>query len=252
MKKYISLFLLTVILVSCKSKQVVSPMVDESVTAKVIVERYSKNQLNFNTLHIKGNTKYGILSPSIDLRIKKDEMILVSVRVPIIAGTIVKAKVTPEHVSYYNNLESEYFEGDFDFLSNWLGTELDFQKLQNLLLGRTLDNPENENLRYAIENNMYKLYSERKNLSKAYYFESETYYLKKQFVEQKQQNRSASVEYSNYKNTSNNILPFVLIIKSLNEGSSNEFKVDYKSIEVNTEISFPYKIPDGYKEIQID
>src|SRR5690606_17286359 len=171
MKKYISLFLLTVILVSCKSKQVVSPMVDESVTAKVIVERYSKNQLNFNTLHIKGNTKYGILSPSIDLRIKKDEMILVSVRVPI-AGTIVKAKVTPEHVSYYNNLESEYFEGDFDFLSNWLGTELDFQKLQNLLLGRTLDNPENENLRYAIENNMYKLYSERKNLSKAYYFES--------------------------------------------------------------------------------
>src|SRR5690606_25819263 len=124
MKKYISLFLLTVILVSCKSKQVVSPMVDESVTAKVIVERYSKNQLNFNTLHIKGNTKYGILSPSIDLRIKKDEMILVSVRVPIIAGTIVKAKVTPDQVSYYNNLEREYFEGDFDFLSNWLGTEL--------------------------------------------------------------------------------------------------------------------------------
>lgn len=251
MKKYISVFLLIFILISCKTKQAIAPLADESLSVKRVVENYNQKQLNFKTLHIKGNTKYGILNPSIDLRIKKDEVILASIRVPI-AGTIIKAKVTPEEVSYYNNLENEYFEGDFDFLSNWLGTQLDFQKLQNLLLGKTLDNPERENLQFAIEKNLYKLYSDRKNLSKAYYFESETFNLKKQFVEQKQQNRSASIEYGNYKSVEGNLLPFVILIKSLNDNSSNEFKVDFKTIEVNTKISFPYQIPDGYKEIQID
>lgn len=251
MKKYISVFLLTFTLISCKTKQVVAPLVDESVSAKMVIENYGQKQLDFRTLHIKGSTKYGILNPSIDLRIKKDEIILASIRVPI-AGTIIKAKVTPEEVSYYNNLENEYFEGDFDFLSNWLGTQLDFQKLQNLLLGRTIEDPTVEGLQFAIENNLYKLYSDRKNWSKAYYFESETFNLKKQFVEQKQQNRSASIEYGSYKEVNNNLLPFVILIKSLSNNSANEFKVDFKTMEINTEISFPYQIPNGYKEIQID
>lgn len=252
MKNYIGVLILFFIVTSCKTKQYVSGSeADSSFSAKNVIENYNKNSLDFKTLHIKGSTKYKFISPSIDLRIKKDEIILVSIRVPL-AGTVIKAKVTPDYVSYYNNWESEYFEGDYEFLSNWLGTELDFQKVQNLLLGRTMDNPEREKFVLTIENNLYKLFSERKNLSKAYFFEPDTYQLKKQFVEQKHKNRSASVEYNNYKNQNNSVLPFVIVIKSLNEKDENEFKVDYKTIEFNTQITFPYQIPDGYKEVEID
>ena len=52
--------------------------------------------------------------------------------------SVAKVMITPDKVSYYNNWENVYFDGDFSLLSDLLGTELDFTKVQNLLLGETL------------------------------------------------------------------------------------------------------------------
>jgi hypothetical protein len=46
-----------------------------------------------------------------------------------------KASITPTSVSYYEKIKGTYFEGDFSALSQWLGTDLDFNKIQNMLLG---------------------------------------------------------------------------------------------------------------------
>lgn len=241
---------LLLIITSCKTKQSVLEA-DTSVSAKEIIENYNnQNKLDFQVLHIKGSTSYSLFNVNLDIRIKKDEIILVSGRV--LGTTIVKAKITPDYVSYYNKWESEYFEGNYEFLSDFLGTELDFQKVQNLLLGRTLDNLSREKFIFEIENNLYKLSSSRKDLNKAYYFETNNFRLVRQFVEQKHENRSAFVEYSNYKTQNNNVLPFAVFISSLNKKDKNEFKVEYKLMEFNTEISFPYEIPSGYRAVEID
>ena len=249
-KRHIAFLALLLVVTSCKTKQSALEA-DTSVSAKEVIENYNnQNNLDFQVLHIKGNTSYLLFNVNLDIRIKKDEMILVSGRV--LGTTIVKAKITPDYVSYYNKWESEYFEGDYDILSNFLGTELDFQKVQNLLLGRTLDKLDKERFVYSIENNLYKLSSDRKDLNKAYYFDPNNFRLVKQFVEQKHENRSAFVEYSNYKEQNNNVLPFSVLINSLSEKDKNEFKVEYKSMEFNTGITFPYEIPSGYKRIDID
>lgn len=250
LKKYIAFLALFVLVTSCKTKQSVLEA-DTSVSVKEVIKNHkSQNSLDFKTLHIKGNTSYSLFNISLDIRIKKDEIILVSCRAPLV-GTVIKAYITPDYISYYNKWDSEYFEGDYAFLSDFLGTELDFQKVQNLLLGRTLDELDRERFVYAIENNLYKLSSERRDLSKAYYFDPSEFNLVKQYVEQKHQNRSAFIEYSNYKTYKNNKLPYSVFIFSLNEKDKNEFKVDYKTIDFDTEISFPYNIPDGYKKIEI-
>jgi hypothetical protein len=41
-------------------------------------------------------------------------------------------------VSYYEKIKGTYFEGDFSALSQWLGTDLDYNKIQNML-GEPLD-----------------------------------------------------------------------------------------------------------------
>ena len=249
-KRHIAFLALLLVVTSCKTKKSVFEA-DTSVSAKEVIENYNnQNNLDFQTLHIKGNTSYSLFNVNLDIRIKKDEIILVSART--FFGNAAKVKITPDYVSYYNNLQSEYFEGDYEFLSNFLGTELDFQKVQNLLLGRTLDELKRERLTYEIENNLYKLSSKRSDLNKAYYFEPDNFRLVKQFVEQKHENRNAFVEYSNYKIQNNNILPFSILINSLNKKNKNEFKVEYKSMEFNTNVSFPYEIPSGYREIKID
>ena len=250
LKKHITFLVLVLFVTSCKTTKSVLEA-DTSVSVKEVVKNYkSRNALDFKTLHIKGNTSYSLFNITLDIRIKKDEVILVSCRAPFV-GTVIKAYITPDYISYYNKWESEYFEGDYEFLSEFLGTELDFQKVQNLLLGRTLDVLDKERFVYAIENNLYKLSSERSDLSKAYYFEPLDFNLVKQHVAQKHENRSAFIEYSNYKTLNNNRLPYAVFISSLNGKDKNEFKVDYKTIDFDTQISFPYNIPDGYKKIEI-
>ena len=46
---------------------------------------------------------------------------------------------TRDVFSYYEKISGEYFEGNFSSLSQFLGTDLDFNKIQNLVLGRAMD-----------------------------------------------------------------------------------------------------------------
>ena len=99
------------------------------------------NKSDFKTLYIKSNVKYNDEKQSqnltAEIKIKKDEQILVSIR--FLGITMAKALITPASVSYYEKLNSTYFEGDFSTLSKWLGTDLDFNKVQNILIGQAID-----------------------------------------------------------------------------------------------------------------
>lgn len=71
---------------------------------------------------------------TVNMRMEKDRNILL-MSTPI---SVVKALITPDKVSFYNKLDGTYFEGNFKYLSDLLGTELDFEKVQNLLIGEAL------------------------------------------------------------------------------------------------------------------
>ena len=156
MKKYIGL-LSFCLLVSCSAKKAVvaEKVANDKLSAEKIIENHYKNKLNFNTLYIKSSVNYkdSNLSQNVtaEIKIKKDEIILVSIR--ILGITMAKALITPEKVQYYEKLNSSYFDGNYSALSKLLGAELDFQKVQNLLLGEAFDNLKNgKSLPEIIEN----------------------------------------------------------------------------------------------------
>ena len=142
MKKYGLLFVL-ITLISCKSKSGVvmtAPKENKNTTSSVIEKLY-QNKNDFSTLYIKSSANYADekMSQNVtaEIKIKKDEQILVSVR--FLGITMAKALITPEGVSYYEKINGSYFEGDFKGLSQWLGTDLDYSKIQNLLVGQAID-----------------------------------------------------------------------------------------------------------------
>lgn len=252
MNKYTTLLLFLLLLTSCKSrKNLAYSEADASFSTKKVIENYQNNKLEFNTLHIKGNAKYGIYNPTVDIRIRKSEEILVSVRMPII-GVVAKAKITPNYVSFYQKIDSEYFEGEYDFLSNLLGTELDYQKVENLLLGKVIDDLAKDKFQFSIEDNTYRLTTIYSSLKKSYFFAPDNFRLEKQFLEQPLQGRNVLIKYSGYKNYEENVLPHSVVFNVENQKDKNEIKLEYKSVEFNTDISFPYEIPRGYSEIIID
>ena len=141
MKKYLALLLLLV-LASCKTKAVLAEgQASSSLSADKIISSYDNNKIDFSTLYIKPSAHYEDEKQSqnvqAEIRIKKNEKILISVRV--LGITMAKALITPSSVQYYDKIGNKYFEGDYSSLSKWIGTDLDYQKLQNMFLGKTID-----------------------------------------------------------------------------------------------------------------
>src|SRR5690606_23553596 len=140
MKIYIKLLVYASILVSilastsCKSKNVlVGREVKSDLKPQQIIEKHYDHNLDFETMsgrikidYSDGESSQGV---TVSLRMKKDEVIWLSA--PL---SVVKIMITPSKVQFYNKLDNTYFDGDFSYLEKLLGTELDFQMVQNLLL----------------------------------------------------------------------------------------------------------------------
>lgn len=128
MNRYIA-FLALVVLCSCKSAKSVTTANTKSANTKAekgnIIDGHYAVPRNFSTAYIKASVRYedakNKQNVSAEIRIKKDEIILVSIR--LLGITMAKALITPTEVKYYEKLNGKYFEGDYAMLSRWLGTD---------------------------------------------------------------------------------------------------------------------------------
>lgn len=255
MKKGI-VVLIFLVIASCKPKSFVAEAVaDKELSSAKIITNHYKNKKDFSTLYIKANVRYKDNKQSqnvtAEIRLKKDEAILVSVR--FFGITMAKALITPKEVKYYEKIGKNFFEGDYTTLSKWLGSELDFDKVQNMLLGEAMDNLKKEKYISSIENELYKLENKSKgNTNKAFYFEGGNFLIKKQQIEQINPQRDLTVSYLNHKEYDQAILPINLVIEASQKGKETTIKIDYNSITFNEQFSFPYNVPEGYERIFID
>lgn len=258
MKKYIALVLMSVFVISCKSKAVAVQNTDKPVEApkedrRAIAKHYD-NKLDFKTLYIKASARYvdekQSQNVSAEIKIEKDKQILVSVR--FLGITMAKALITPNAVSYYEKINSTYYEGDFTSLSKWLGTELDYSKVQNLLVGEALDDLRKGKYTQTIVENLFKLEDEKEaKIKKAFYLDSEKYLLQKEEISQPAENRMLEIKYADTKTFDQGILPTSIEINAVQPKGKTDINLNYNNISFNEELSFPYSVPSGYKKVII-
>lgn len=244
-------------LVSCKPKAVLlsqTTKVNKSITSDKIIENHYSNKKEFSTLYIKSNARYddGKQSQNVtaEIKIKKDEIILISIR--FLGITMAKALITPNEVKYYEKIGGKYFEGNYSILSNWLGTDLDFQKIQNMLIGQALDNLKSKKYTTTLEDNLYKLENDTQgNTKRAYYFESDKFLIKKEEITQIDKQRTVKISYPNYIEYKEMLLPTGLQVDAFQSNGNTNINIDYNTATFNEQLSFPYSVPDGYERIFI-
>lgn len=258
MKKYIAIAIASVFMISCKSKAVAVQNNTTAVEAKKdnkVIEKHYENKLNFSTAYIKASAKYADEKQSnnvtAEIRIEKDKQILVSVR--FLGITMAKALITQNSVSYYEKINSTYYEGDFTSLSKWLGTELNYSKVQNLLLGEALDDLRNGKYTQTIVDNLFSLEDTTEaNLKKTFFLDPEKYLVQKEQIAQPSENRLLEIKYSNSKVFDQGIIPTAIEINAIQPNGKTDINLNYNTISFNEELSFPYSIPSGYKKIIIN
>lgn len=245
---------------SCKSKaalvQTKTPANvenDSIMTAKKIIQNHYSNKNDFSTLYIRASTKYrhgdDSQSVSAEVKIKKDEQILVSVR--FLGITMAKALITPKEVKYYEKINGTYFEGDYEALSRWLGTDLDFNKIQNMLIGKPIDDLANDAYTFSETDKFYKLNAVKNSTEKSFFFEAQHYLLKKQEISQPEKQRSFEANYPGFQDYPLGFFPAGLTINAFQKQEKTTISVEYNSMTFNEDLTFPYSVPSGYDRIYI-
>ncbi|MCV9929639.1 DUF4292 domain-containing protein [Flavobacterium sp. LS1R49] len=260
MKKYLMLLLL-VFIVSCKSKSGAVQGNNNNnkeevnlISANKIIDGHYNNKLQFSTLYIKANVRYSDdkqnQNVTAEIKIKKDEQILVSIR--FLGITMAKALITPNSVSYYEKINSSYYDGDFSSLSKWLGTDLDFNKVQNLLIGEAIDDLKKGKYTETLIDRLYRLdESKESDIKKSFFFEADKFLLEKEQISQTSKNIMMQIGYADNKSFDQGILPTSIAIEATQPKGKTEINLNYSTITFNEELSFPYSVPNGYKKIII-
>jgi len=162
-----------------------------------------------------------------------------------------KALITPLEVKYYEKINGSYFEGDYELLSQWLGTDLNFSKIQNMLLGRPIDDLTKGNYLYSETDKLIKLNSNESNGEKSFSFDAVRFLLKKQEISQTEKERNFEVNYLSFQEFTSAKLPTGMTINAIQKTEKTTINIDYNSITFNEELNFPYSVPNGYDRIYI-
>lgn len=258
MKKITAALLLITVLVSCKSKQglVSEKNAEKEKSVKEIVKGHYENPLEFDNLQIRAGAHYegggDSYNFTLDIRVKKDEMIWVNATV--MGFPVAKALITRDKVSYYVNTQKEYFEGDFQILSDWLGTDLDYDKVQNIITGRAMDNLGDGKYKASLEERLYKLQCKEDNsVFKEFFFEAANLLLKKQVIEYKgYEPQKLTVNYPGFRKYEKSVMPTGVMVEA-EKADKVYIEIEYKNVTFdNEDLRFTYKVPQGMNRIFIE
>lgn len=253
-KRIFYLISISFLIFSCKSKKDVI-VIEDKAASKVVAMHYD-NEAQFKTMHSRMRLTYQdsdrTQSLTVSFRMEKDETIWMSAQV--LGIPLAKALITRDRVSYFERINSTYFDGDYSLLSRWLGTPLDFDKLQNLLLGQTIYDLREDRYMLTESSRGYQLVPANGAdlIRKMFLLDPQNFKATAQQLSQERENRNVTVTYNKYQRVSGQTIPEDIRIVANQAGVGTIIEISMRSVVFNDPVSFPFEIPSGYEEILID
>lgn len=244
------------LLVGCKStKYVHRNMASSSMTISKLIDSHKTALPDFKTLASRVQVMYDdgskTQSITVSLRMERDQVIWV--KASILGITLAKALITPEQVSYYETISNTYFEGDFSLLSDWLGTELNFEKAQAILLGQSIFSLDDSRYKVSVSGNRYKVQPKRQpqDFIHSLFLNPLNYKVEAGSLSQPNEGRLFSLNYGDYQSLEGGYYPTDIHIDASEGDEKTKISVTYKNIDINPNVRFPFEIPDGFDRIRI-
>ena len=245
--------LLAVLLTSCRTSKVTNTQgtADSRLKTKEILEKHHHAFPSFETLAGTLTVSYsktgeGGQTIPLSFRMKKGETIWLSAPLGM-----AKALITKDKVQFYNKLNSTYFEGDYSISEKYLGIRLDFEQLENLLMGQLLFDDRQTTLTPAGESYDGKLQKGDLDLSfslnSAFRVESLMAIQMAPALEK----RSLSATYT-YQTVEGQLFPLSLLLRG-GQGVAEEVEVSLQlaGLQRNVSVKFPYSVPSGYQPLTL-
>lgn len=199
---------------------------------------------------------------NITMRMHTDSMIWISVS-PLLGIEVARLLISKDSVKFLDRLNNKYSITDFQFLSQLLDVNLDYEIVQGILTGNLFAYKKNKFNSVYVEDSCYILSTMSKRKLKRsledvditkpvvqdVWVEDSTYRVMKLSIEDLRVQKSLLTEYYDFRTTDGGLFPFrsSTLVKS---GQQIRIDIEYSRISVNTDLEFPFTIPQGYEKMQ--
>jgi len=164
---------------------------------------------------------------------------------------IAKLMVTKEGVSFYEKFQKNYFRGDFELINAPFNTTFTYDDIENLLLGKPFLDPTLGKWKQISNPQYYILIPQgrKSGLQPTLFFDPTTFLLKEQRFLISGSFQSLTVRYINHQRIQGEFIPQEIEI-SLSDGKELlKINLEFTRTDLPGTISFPFEIPQGYKQL---
>ena len=134
----------------------------------------------------------------------------------------------------------------------WRLTER-LQDIQNILIGNPIDNLKKVKIK-RIENPEYYVFinASSEKYRTTYFFDTENFRIREQrFLLLDKKNSILSIKYPLYQKTNGKIIPKQIQISSFINGEFVSISLELISVDYPSELTIPFKFPEGYSKIKL-
>lgn len=250
-------------LVSCRTQKDTIVKGKDIKYTNLDEEKLFKNiavPLDFSTLKIKASAdiESGNTYPEVNLTLyfNKNQQIWANATLLL---PLARASIKPSGFKMYERINKTYIDSDFNYVNNLLKVNfIDYKNIENLLLGKLFFPVNAKDYNFSIKNNNYILNSssvikvgqgkDARNFTIQIMYDS-NFNLKEVILEDKNLQTLLKVNYGDYVNFENKILPKNIKI-FIKEKKETKISLDYNKFE-SVQMETPFEIPKGYVQRSI-
>lgn len=267
-----ALLFVSLLFSSCKTRKKITlnngRCILDFKNARTLTSHLKEKEFKFDRLNAKLSAEAEVDSTSasftVTLRMKKDSVIWMSISKLGIEGA--RVLITKDSVKLLNRIKNTFFVGDFAYISKIVNTDLDFELLQSLLVGNSVEfYDEDEKIKPGIDNCQYTLGTIRKQRlrrvmekgkelrepAQSIYMIPETFKIARILFYEFGPDRSFDARYSEYELKDSTQLFPMKMNYTIKAQKNVKIDIAYSKIVLNEEQTFPFKIPENYEAISI-
>lgn len=192
---------------------------------------------------IKYADKKNKTSFTANIRLEKDKRIWISVSLAMNIE-VGRAIITPDSIRVIDRINKEYIAKPFDFIENYIDYPVDFETLQDLIMGTLV--PEVKNDKSDIRDNAHLLRKENRTMQNLLWIDPFDYYIKKMEIYAIKSRQKMSVQLNDYSPKADGFFSEERYIV-LKAPESAEINIDYSRVSFNKDLEFPFTVSQQYR-----
>ncbi len=248
------LLVATLSLTSCnKKKRLEKSKRNVKTEVELLEEKMTNNFLEVEWLSAKTkistNDGKKKLSFNADIRMRKDSVCWMMIYPPIVKIALAQVLITSDSVKVIDRMNKKYYAKSIDYIEDFTNYPLDFNTLQNLILGQPIANTNKDSKIEATADGNYSINTLNQQLAYLLKVEGQSYTISNMNISDAEKNRHIQVDLSNYETINNKAFAHKRTI-AIQAPEEYEAEIDFSRVKVNEKQKFPFKVSKKYTRVE--